>query len=92
MSAIRSAHEEGFGAGGKHQQARPLPWPETIVQAPPHSAPHPPPPSPPAPNPSSPLTSVQFSEVYDTTFDIQLSGDGTRWLDDFGVRAFLCVV
>jgi len=29
---------------------------------------------------------TQFSEVYDTTFDIELSDDGTRWLDDFGVR------
>jgi len=31
---------------------------------------------------------TQFSEVYDTTFDIQLSADGTRWLDDFGVTRF----
>lgn len=29
---------------------------------------------------------TQFSEVYDTTFDVELSADGTRWLDDFGVR------
>ena len=29
---------------------------------------------------------TQFAEVYDTTFDIELSKDGSRWLDDFGVR------
>ena len=29
---------------------------------------------------------TQFEEVYDTTFDIELSKDGKRWLDDFGVR------
>eukprot|EP00965_Chrysotila_dentata_P255322 6212179-Pleurochrysis_carterae.AAC.1 len=30
---------------------------------------------------------AQFSEVYDTTFDIELSSDKLRWLDDFGVKA-----
>ena len=29
---------------------------------------------------------TQFKEVYDTTFDIELSRDGVRWLDDFGIR------
>lgn len=29
---------------------------------------------------------TQFSGVYDTTLDIELSKDGTRWLDDFAVR------
>lgn len=29
---------------------------------------------------------TQFKEVYDTSFDIELSRDGTRWLDDFGIR------
>lgn len=30
---------------------------------------------------------TQFSEVYDTTLDIQLSADGQRWVDDFAVKA-----
>ena len=29
---------------------------------------------------------TQFSDVYDTTLDIELSADGTRWLDDFALR------
>mmetsp|Transcript_145020 Transcript_145020/g.255648 ORF Transcript_145020/g.255648 Transcript_145020/m.255648 type:complete len:516 (+) Transcript_145020:133-1680(+) len=29
---------------------------------------------------------TQFGEVYDTTLDIELSKDGSRWLDDFAVR------
>ena len=29
---------------------------------------------------------TQFGEVYDTTLDIELSKDGTRWLDDFALR------
>uniref|UniRef100_A0A7S1J7N7 Uncharacterized protein n=1 Tax=Eutreptiella gymnastica TaxID=73025 RepID=A0A7S1J7N7_9EUGL len=29
---------------------------------------------------------TQFSEVYDTTFDIELTKDGQRWLDDFGLK------
>jgi hypothetical protein len=29
---------------------------------------------------------TQFSDVYDTTLDIELSPDGTRWLDDFALR------
>ena len=29
---------------------------------------------------------TQFSDVYDTTLDIELSADGGRWLDDFALR------
>lgn len=29
---------------------------------------------------------TQFSDVYDTTLDIELSKDGGRWLDDFALR------
>ena len=29
---------------------------------------------------------TQFSDVYDTTLDIELSPDKSRWLDDFGLR------
>ena len=29
---------------------------------------------------------TQFSDVYDTTLDIELSADSTRWLDDFALR------
>jgi len=29
---------------------------------------------------------TQFSDVYDTTLDIELSKDGSRWLDDFALR------
>jgi hypothetical protein len=29
---------------------------------------------------------TQFADVYDTTLDIELSKDGSRWLDDFALR------
>lgn len=29
---------------------------------------------------------TQFGDVYDTTLDIELSKDGSRWLDDFALR------
>ena len=29
---------------------------------------------------------TQFSDVYDTTLDVELSKDGSRWLDDFALR------
>ena len=29
---------------------------------------------------------TQFSDVYDTTLEIELSKDGSRWLDDFALR------
>ena len=29
---------------------------------------------------------TQFTEVYDTSLDIELNADGSRWLDDFGLK------
>jgi len=29
---------------------------------------------------------TQFTEVYDTTLDIELNADKTKWLDDFGLK------